>query len=327
MGVDGWSTLVTWGWAPIDILRSPRIAIDTPNYLLRRMGAIKREPRPRVPTEHISLALGVIRAALRRSVVPVMVFDGPPESLKRNPNPELVSSAADVLARFSKNCDVNDEETVEILRSSPALRYYFSMMHIKELCSVCGVPAITAPSEAEMMAAVLCKEGVVGTVVSNDADALLFGSPHVSRTLHLSTGQLECTTLQQLERTTELTLDQMRDLAILSGCDFSKGVKGIGPRRGLVMLKRYGKLEAVLKARGISLADRESLLNARAVFDEPEYLFSNKGETELRPPLPAGMLRLLRPVLGDARAEKQVQTLVQMWKVFGQSQSSLEQWL
>lgn len=327
MGVEGWSALVTWGWQPIEVLQSPRIAVDTPNYLLRRMGAIKREARTTVPTEHISLALGVIRAALRRNVVPVLMFDGPPESLKRSPNPELVSSAADLLARFSENCDINDEETARPLRSSPALRYYFSMMHIKQLCSVCGIPAITAPSEAEMMAAVLCREGIVGTVVSNDADVLLFGSPHATRTLHLSTGQLECTTLQQLECTTKLTIEQMRDLAVLSGCDFSKGVKGVGPRKGLVMLKRYGSLETVLRARGVSLAERETLLSARAVFDEPEYLLSNKSETDLRPPLPAGMLRLLKPVLGDARAEKQVQTLVQIWKVFGKSQSSLEQWL
>ena len=42
---------------------------------------------------HIHLAFGMIRQALKRHVLPVLIFDGPPETLKRQPNPQLITAA------------------------------------------------------------------------------------------------------------------------------------------------------------------------------------------------------------------------------------------
>lgn len=43
----------------------------------------------------------------------------------------------------------------------------------------------------------------------------------------------------------ELSREQFIDLAILVGTDFNTGVRGIGPKKGLKTIKRYGSIESL----------------------------------------------------------------------------------
>jgi flap endonuclease-1 len=256
------------------------------------------------------------------------VFDGPPENLKRQPNPQLVAAAHDLYREFIKERNPYNIALSEKLYTSPALRLYFSLFHVKDLCKTFGVPCINAPSEAEMLAAVMCRDGVVGTVASNDADALLFGSPHVTRQLHLSKRKIFRATLDDLQSAIGLDLELLRDLAIVCGCDFHKeGVKGIGPRKGVVLLQRHGGLVGLLKAQGYTASQREEFILAREVFDEPNYLSSSGINVSLRPPMVPSAVRLLGPVLGSEKAEIRVGEAVRLWKDFGRHQTTLEQWV
>jgi 5'-3' exonuclease len=179
-----------------------------------------------------------------------------------------------------------------------------------------------------MYAAALCSNGIVNTVVSNDADALLFGSPHVTKQMQLSAGKILRATLSDFEKSLQLDLELLRDLAIVSGCDFHReGVKGIGPRRGSVLLQKHGGLEGLLKARGFIASERADYLEARRVFDEASYLSIKKVEFRLNPPLIPKVLRALETVMPADRAEYITQNLTNLWKSFGNRQSTLEQWL
>jgi len=60
------------------------------------------------------------------------------------------------------------------------------------------------------------------------------------------------------------------DLAIMIGTDYHPGVKGIGPKTGLKLIKQYGTVEAVCKAKGKDVPERlddirEIFLNHPAV--------------------------------------------------------------
>jgi len=328
MGVKNWD-FTPWQWVEIDELEPRTVAIDAPNYLMRRLSTIKRGRQiGRVPLSHIPVTLGLIRASLRTHVLPVLVFDGPPENLKRQPNPQLVAAAHDLYREFVKERNPYDIALSEKLHTSPALRLYFSLFHVKDLCKTLGVPCINAPSEAEMLAAVMCRDGIVGTVASNDADALLFGCPHVTKQLHLSKRKIFRATLDDLQAAIGLDLELLRDLAIVCGCDFhKKGVKGIGPRKGVVLLQRHGGLVGLLKAQGYTASQREEFILAREVFDEPNYLSSSGINVVLRPPMVPSAVRLLRPVLGSEKAETRVGEAVRLWKDFGRQQTTLEQWV
>ncbi|MFW9849965.1 MAG: hypothetical protein ACFFF4_12575 [Candidatus Thorarchaeota archaeon] len=329
MGVKNWDFL-PWNWSELDEIKPRIIAIDSPNYLTRRLQAFEYGAKlsiERIPTSHLTLSLGIIRSCLKNKILPVFVFDGPPENLKRDTNPDLLKEAGELYGRFASSGDVYNSKIAESLVQSKALRWYFSANHIKDLCSALGIPAITAPSEAEMIAAVLSKEGLTGTVLSNDADALLFGSPHVTRTIQFSKGLSESCTLDALRKIVKLELDQLRDLAIICGCDFHEGVKGIGPRKGVVLLERHGNLESVLKSLSYSVSQIEDFLLAREVFDEPNYLSSKGINISLGAPLVHSIQEILSPVFGNENAESQSRTFVQLWKDFGKQQTTLEQWV
>lgn len=330
MGVRNWSDLVPWRWISTDELDPYVIAIDAANYLTRRRQAYASRSRmtaERIPTYHLSASLSLIRSCLSRRLLPVFVFDGPPETLKRKPNPELVRHASDLYSEYCSSRDIYNTRIAEELLTSPSLHWYFSVNHIRDICAAIGIPFLTAASEAEMTAAALCEKCIVGSVVSNDVDALLFGSPHVTRTLNLGKGLMERCTLSDLQESTRLSLSMLRDLAVVCGCDFYKGVKGIGPRRGIVLLRRYGGLRGLLKSRGYTQSEIDEIIVAREVFDEAQFISTEKIHVRLAAPVIPLVLSILEPVVGPEAAERQATAVVKLWKEFRKEQTTLEHWV
>jgi flap endonuclease-1 len=330
MGVKNWNdSIVPWRWAGLDEISPGTVAIDVPNYLTRRLVVMKttKSPDGRLPLTHVGTFLSLIRSTLSVHILPVMIGDGPPESRKRTPNPELIQTAHDLYKQFVREGDPYNEEIAEALWKSRAVRMYFAGEHIRDLSRVIGVPTITAPSEAEMMAAVMCRDNLVDTVVSNDVDALLFGSPHVTKQLQVSNSRILRSKLEDLEMQMELDLERLRDLAVLCGCDFHEGIKGIGPRKGAMLLQRHGGLSEVLKAKGIPHAEREEFIRAREVFDESSYLSTDGIELRLNPPIVPKLTRSLRMMMSADAVENTVEKILKLWKGFGTRQSTLEQWI
>ncbi len=325
MGVARFN-FVPWLWSDVSEIAGA-IAVDTPNYLLRRMLAIPRRGSERVPTSHVRVILNIIRATLRRHVLPVLVFDGPPEVLKRAPNPDLIREANGLYERFQRDKDPEDPVLAGRLKESPALYGYFALAHVRDIAAAFGIPTVVAPSEAELLAAALCRAGRVLTVVSNDADALLFGTPHLTRQLALYSGQILRTTLSDTLRVTGLTLCQLRDLAILMGCDFHDGLRGVGPHHGMALLRRHGDLENALRSRGLNAAERKPFLEARRVFDEVDTIDVRGLDIAPRYPLRPRLVRVLTPAIGQSLAEEVADEAVPLWKAFRLQQISLEKWL
>ncbi|MFX0108374.1 MAG: hypothetical protein ACFE7R_08830 [Candidatus Hodarchaeota archaeon] len=327
--MKNWSDLVPWQWVSSSEIAPGVVAIDVPNYLTRRLSVVRTKyPDGRIPLHHVGVVLGISRACLQAHILPVLVFDGPPERRKRTPNPDIVRNAADLYARFSMNRDPFDEVISEELLKSPALQMYFAVEHIRDLGAAIGLPTHTAPSEAEMFAAVMCREGLVDSVISNDSDALLFGSPHVAKQLQFSKSQISRARLRDLEFNVGLDLENLRNLAVLCGCDFyPEGVKGIGPRRGILLLQRYGTLEGVLRSLGYNSQDREKIAAARESFDEVNYVSVQGLTLKLNPPIIPRMVRMLSVLMSEEKAESATGRFVRLWREFGNQQSTLEQWL
>jgi flap endonuclease-1 len=331
MGVKNWGNdIIPWKWTTSSFITPGTIAIDVPNYLTRRTVVMhsKRERDGRLPLSHVGLFLSLVKVTLSSHVLPVFIFDGPPESRKRFPNPALVTKAASLYRTFQQERNPFNEEISSELWRSPALRAYFAAEHLRHLGSIIGVPTITSPSEAEMFAAVLVRDDKAKTVVSNDSDALLFGSPHVTKQMQLSSGRILSVTSSDFEKHIGLDIELLRDLAIVSGCDFHKeGVKGIGVRRGIVLLQRYGGLEGLLKARGYSFTERMDFIEAREVFDEATYMSAKQLNLRLNPPLLSPIARSLETIMSVEQAESISTRIKTLWHNFGNRQSTLEQWL
>jgi len=122
-----------------------------------------------------------------------------------------------------------------------------------------GVPWIQAPSEGEAQAAHLAKKGDTNYCASQDYDSLLFGAPTLVRNVTISGRRKlpkkpvyvevipEIIELDQVLKELNITREQLVDIGILVGTDFNpEGVKGMGPKTALKLIKQYGSLEKLL---------------------------------------------------------------------------------
>lgn len=125
----------------------------------------------------------------------------------------------------------------------------------KRLLSLLGIPHVQAPSEAEAQAACMAMKGDVWASSSRDFDSLLFGTPKLIRYLTLKGREFlpskgisrrlepELIVLDELSHRYEITREQLVDVAILIGTDFNRGLKGIGPKKSLELIKEFGGIE------------------------------------------------------------------------------------
>jgi flap endonuclease-1 len=114
---------------------------------------------------------------------------------------------------------------------------------------------------------------------SQDFDAILFGTPNLIRNLTLAgkrrlpSGKTvdvtpEVVTLSDVLGELQVSREQLVDMGVLMGTDFNDGIRGIGPKKALAMIKKYGRLEDVPKDGKVQVP--EEFREVRAIFLEPE---------------------------------------------------------
>jgi flap endonuclease-1 len=148
----------------------------------------------------------------------------------------------------------------------------------RELLRLLGIPTVQAPSEAEAQAAHMARAGAVWSACSKDYDSLLFGATRVVRFLTISGKEFlpgkgtfrpivpELIELDHLLRALQITREQLVDLGILVGTDFNDGVKGIGPKKALKLVKDYGRIEQMPDPIRQEAGDLEAV---RSIYLEP----------------------------------------------------------
>jgi len=129
----------------------------------------------------------------------------------------------------------------------------------KRLLDLMGIPWVQAPSEGEAQAAHLVKREDADYCASQDYDSLLFGAPRFVRNVTISGRRKlprkkvyvevvpEIVELEQVLNECGITYEQLIDVGILIGTDFNpEGVKGLGPKTALKLIKEHGSLENAL---------------------------------------------------------------------------------
>ena len=183
----------------------------------------------------------------------VFVFDGKPPELKLRERMRRDALKHEAELKYEK---ASEEENLEDMKkyASRTSRLTPEMIDdVKELIRALGCPIIQAPSEGEAQAALLVKNKDAYASLSQDADSLLFGCPLVVKNLTLSgrkkmPGKLsydsiipELISLHDTLKSLDIDQDQLIVLAMLTGTDYDiGGIKGIGPKTALKLVKEYG---------------------------------------------------------------------------------------
>jgi len=241
------------------------IAIDAYNALYQFLAIIRqpdgtplRDRTGRV-TSHLSGLLYRTTNLAEMGMKMVYVFDGVPPALKEVEIRRRAKVKEEAIVKYEKALQEGRmEEARTYAQATSRLKDYMAE-DSKRLLSLMGVPWVQAPSEGEAQAAHLTKKGDTNYCASQDYDSLLFGAPLLVRNVTISGRRKlpgkqvyidvipEIVEMAQVLKELGITREQLVDIGILVGTDFNpEGVKGIGPKTALNLIKQHGSLENAL---------------------------------------------------------------------------------
>ncbi len=283
MGVN-LSDIVTAHEISLKDLKGRVIAIDAYNSLYQFLSIIRqpdgtplRDSRGRV-TSHLSGLLYRTANYMAEGIKPVYVFDGRPPELKMRTIQERMHVRTRALEEWEEALERGDLEEARTRAQQASFLTRDMVDEAKKLLDHMGVPWVQAPSEGEAQAAFMAQRGDAYASASQDFDSLLFGTPRLVRNMAI-TGKRklprkrvyvevkpEMLVLNETLKNLEITREQLVDIGILVGTDFNQGVKGIGPKTALKLIKKFGSLERVMDEKGIVIENYEEI---RRIFLNP----------------------------------------------------------
>jgi flap endonuclease-1 len=261
------------------------IAIDAFNALYQFLSIIRgpdgtplRNRRGEV-TSHLSGLFFRCCNLLRIGIKPAFVFDGKPPELKK----------AEIVRRHVQRAEARERYALAIERGQveEARKFAQASSTIEEhmigtsetLLGMMGIPVVQAPSEGEAQASHMAATGQVWAAASQDYDSLLFGAPRFVRNVAI-TGRRklpgksayievkpEIVILEEVLGQNGISRDQLITIGLLVGTDFNPGIKGLGPKTALKLVKGGKSLDDIYEEKG--LEKPSELEEARKFFQDP----------------------------------------------------------
>jgi len=300
-----------------------KIAIDAYNWLYQFLSIIRQpdgtplmDSKGRI-TSHLSGIFYRSSKLMEVGLKLVYVFDGEPPSFKYVT--EERSEFRKESERKWKEALAKGEMEQAKMHAKASSRLTDEMIkQSKDLLSYMGIPVVQALSEGEAQCAHLCKKGLVFSTASQDSDSLLFGSPRLVRNLSI-TGRRKMPKrdeyyelkpeMIELNKTLEslgLKREQLIIMALLVGSDYNPGIKGIGPKKALGLIKKEKNLKNVLKA-----IEWNHEVSAEKIYDFYLNPPAKDAKLEFRPVQGEKILKLMvdEHEFSQERVEKVIKTL------------------
>ncbi len=245
-------------------LNGRRISIDAYNALYQFL-AIIRQPdgtllmdRSGRVTSHLSGLFYRTSNLLQMGIKVIYVFDGVPPSLKEKEIARRLKVKEEAAVKYERALKEGKLEEAKMYAQATSRLQDYMMEDSKRLLELMGVPYVQAPSEGEAQAAYMTRKGDSDYCASQDYDSLLFGAPRLLRNVTISGRRKlprrrayvevipEVVELEKILKELGITREQLVDIGILVGTDFNpEGVKGIGPKTALKLIKQYGRIEDI----------------------------------------------------------------------------------
>lgn len=239
------------------------IGIDGYNVLYQFLSRIRRsetgEPlrdsRGRV-TSHLSGLFYRTSNLVEAGIKSLFVWDGTPPKLKE---PTLAHRKEMRKKAERKWAKARAEGKRAMVYAQAASKLTTEMVQESiQLLDYMGIPSVHAPSEGEAQLAMMALEKDIWASASQDWDSLLFNSSRLVRNLSISGRRKlprkrvfievkpELVELTTVLNSLEITREQLIIIGILIGTDYNPGVKGIGPKTALRLVKKFENLDDIV---------------------------------------------------------------------------------
>ena len=246
-------------------LSGKTIAIDAYNALYQFLAIIRqpdgtplKDNSGRI-TSHLSGLFFRTTKLVQMGVKVAYVFDGIPPALKEAEIKRRAKVKAEALVKYENAIKEGKMDQARSYAQMTSKLEDYMPDDSKRLLTELGVPWIQAPSEGEAQAAYITMKGDADYCGSQDYDSLLFGAKALVRNVTISGRRKlprkniyvevvpEIMKLDHVLKELDVTREQFIDIAMLIGTDFNpEGVKGIGPKTALKLIKKNGSIEELL---------------------------------------------------------------------------------
>ena len=261
------------------------VAIDAYNTLYQFLSIIRQpdgtplsDSKGRV-TSHLTGLLFRTTNLMEVGIKPVFVFDGKPHELKSDTLKGRRAIKEKARKQWKIALEEGDLERAKSKAQQTSVLTKDMVDAVKELLGGLGIPHVQSPGEGEAQASYMAIKGDVTACASQDYDSLLFGAPSLIRNLTI-TGKRKLprrreyvdvapqeVQLAKVLDTLEISRVQLVDIAILVGTDYNHGIKGIGPKKALKLIKQHKNLESVISEKDFEVENYKEIQN---IFLDPD---------------------------------------------------------
>ncbi len=257
-------------------LQGKKIAVDFSNAAYQFLSSIRqRDGTPLMDsngniTSHLQGVFARSTNLLAQGIKIAYITDGPPPKLKTETQMKRHESKVSAEEKFQKAKEEGDSEMMlRYSRQFSRLTREMTKESI-ELIRALGMPVIESPSEADAQIAHCCKSKNVWAGSTTDFDALLHGCPKVVTNLTLSQVKKTSTgvrvktfpeflILQDILKSLNMNQKQLISLGILVGTDYHPGIRGIGPKKALKIVRELKTPKKIFKEHELEGQDWEEV--------------------------------------------------------------------
>ena len=322
-------------------LSGKSFAVDTNNVLYQFLALIRKpdgslltDSQGRVTSHLIGLLFRTTRLITEYGMRLAFVFDGKPLSLKSAELNRRRQVREEALTQWQDAKRAGDYARAFSKAVVSSRLDHLMVEDVKTLLALMGLPFVQAPSDAEAQASHMASKGDVWGVNSQDYDSLLYGAPRLVRYITITGKEYlpskrrsrrllpELIELKSVLEDLNLSRSSLVDLAVLVGTDFNEGIRGIGPKKALGLMREYGSIEAMPK----HILDKvpSDLAQVRKIFLTPEV--TDEYRLTFGRPDERGLLEFLCHDRGFS--QDRVQAVIKRLSAAGSGgQSSLAAWV
>src|SRR3990172_10605997 len=241
--------------------RGQILAVDVSNLMYQ----FAYNPQAKKPKYHLAGFFQLVHELAQAEVMPLMILDGTPDQAKshiliqRQAEKDRKQTRLDELQATvdSLSRQVSDGSSAKaLIQAQSQVKQIDKQIievsqdmwtEVKALFKLLGVPCLEATGEADILASQLSAKGLIGGIISEDMDHLVFGAKVLIRDFNNKRSpDLRVYSLETLLTELKLSSDQLIDVGILCGCDYSPKINGIAWKRAHELIKQNGSIETIL---------------------------------------------------------------------------------
>lgn len=246
-----------------------RIAVDALHAVFRYYSINKKSvaescdlfslpdvPEDRIETGFTNSMMQFVLRFLRSSITPVFVFDGPPSEAKAR-TMESRKQTRDKSREVLDALRVRMNATSPKSRDGALVRDYRAaylggtglpgglVSRFRKLLKHYGIPVVKAKVEGEKLCVMMVKEGLASAVFTGDTDVFAYGCPVVVKQFGEGWNTFKTLTMAEVLSSSKLTMEQFRDLCIMTGCDYNDSIPYVGPKTCEKLIRSFGTPESI----------------------------------------------------------------------------------